>query len=253
MKRFLFLALPVVILLLLAAGLLAAGCGGGGTSTTTSVSVGPTTSSTETTSSSTASSESSTTQPSSGTSSSAAGLTTQITVDLAGQDEVPPNDSQATGVLTLSIVMGGAGGAGGAGGFTINYKLEVTNISDATAAHIHLGAKGQNGQVIVPLFTGPPKSGSFTGVLAEGALTEKDLTGPMAGKSFTDLAGAVLAGQTYVNVHTTKLPNGEIRGQIVLPTGGEGGSSTTSPAGGATTATTGAAGTGTVTTSSSGY
>jgi hypothetical protein len=253
-KRFLFLAFPVTILMILAAGVLAAGCGGGGTTTTSSVTVGSTISGGGTATPSTVSSESSATQPSSTTSSSAGagGLTTQITINLTGRDEVPPNDSQATGVFTLSIVMGGAGGttgssaaAGGAGDFTINYKLEVTNITDATAAHIHLGAKGQNGPVIVPLFTGPPKAGSFTGVLAEGTLTEKDLTGPMAGKSFTDLAGAVLAGQTYVNVHTTKLANGEIRGQIMLPTGATGGGSTTSIV---TTASTGI-----VTTSSGSY
>jgi hypothetical protein len=252
-KKLLFLALPVAVVLLLATALLAAGCGGS-TTTTTSATVAPTTSSSQSTSS-TATSESST------TSSSAAGLSTQITVNLTGQGEVPPTNSQATGVLTLSIQMGAGGGttgttaagstnssAGGssAGGpaITIAYKLEVTNITDATAAHIHLGAAGQNGPVIVPLFTGPQKSGSFTGVLAQGTITEKDLTGPMAGKSFTDLAGAVLAGQTYANVHTVANPNGEIRGQIVLSAGGAGSSTTTPAAGGAAagTSTTGSAG-----------
>jgi hypothetical protein len=69
---------------------------------------------------------------------------------------------------------------------------------------------------VIPLFTGPAKSGSFTGVLAKGSLLEKDLTGPLAGKTFADVTAAVLGGQTYVNVHTKANPNGEIRGQIVV-------------------------------------
>ena len=125
----------------------------------------------------------------------------------------------------------------------------MTNIVDVTAAHIHLGASGTNGPVIVPLFTGPQKSGSFTGTLAKAAITEADLTGPMKGKTFADLAAAVLSGQTYVNVHTAANPNGEIRGQIIVP-GAAGGATPTTAGGGATTTTAGAV---TTTTAGSGY
>lgn len=124
-------------------------------------------------------------------------------------------------------------------GFNISYDLDVANIVDVTAAHLHLGAKGANGPVIVPLFTGPQKTGSFTRVLAKGTITQADLTGPMAGKTFADLAAAVLAGQTYVNVHTVKSPNGQIRGQIIIPAVGgtaataSGGATTTAAASGA--------------------
>ena len=96
---------------------------------------------------------------------------------------------------------------------------------------------GANGDVIVPLFMGPQKSGSFTGVLAKGAITEADLTGPMQGKTFADLAAAVMSGQTYVNVHTAANKGGEIRGQIILP--GAGTAATTATAGATTTTTAG--------------
>jgi hypothetical protein len=137
---------------------------------------------------------------------------------------VPPVNTQASGTAIIML-------EASPNGYNISFELDVTNIVDVTAAHIHLGAADANGDVIVPLFTGPTKSGSFTGVLAKGTITEADLTGPMKGKTFADLAAAVLGGQTYVNVHTVANPTGEIRGQIVIP--GAGGGTATTAAGGA--------------------
>jgi hypothetical protein len=67
--------------------------------------------------------------------------------------------------------------------------------------------------------------GRLSGVLARDTLTEDDLSGPLAGQAFTALVDAILAGNTYVNVHTDDaiapggtgrgdLPVGEVRGQI---------------------------------------
>ncbi|MGZ5511593.1 MAG: CHRD domain-containing protein, partial [Nitrososphaeraceae archaeon] len=42
------------------------------------------------------------------------------------------------------------------------------------------------------------------------------LEGPMKGKQLSDLATTMSNGSTYVNVHTEKYPNGEIRGQIMM-------------------------------------
>ena len=66
----------------------------------------------------------------------------------------------------------------------------------ASAAHIHLGRPGKAGPVAVPL-CGPCRSG------AKGRAT---LTAAQV--------KAVLGGGTYVNVHTAKNPNGEIRGPL---------------------------------------
>jgi hypothetical protein len=249
-KKVLVLMVPLV--LLVALSLVVAGWGSSTTSTTGSTTV--TSGSTATGGSSTTASSTATTGGSTG------GIPNAITVQMTGDEEVPAVQTAATGTFTLTLSMGGAGGSassastastsGGGGlippGLTVSFKLEVNNITDANAAHIHLGAKGQNGPVIYPLFTGPQKNGSFSGVLAEGALTEANLTGPYQGKSFADLVGAVLAGQCYVNVHTAANPNGEIRGQILIT--GLGGSSTTAAGGaGASTPTT------TTGTSSGGY
>jgi hypothetical protein len=152
----------------------------------------------------------------------------KIEVALSGDQSVPAVQTSASGTAIIMI-------EGGPSGFNISFEIDVTNIVDASAAHIHLGAPGVAGEVIVPLFTGPPKSGSFTGVLAKGTITEADLTGSMKGKTFADLAAAVLSGQTYVNVHTAANKGGEIRGQIIVP--GAGGAATTTTAGAATTTT----------------
>ena len=68
----------------------------------------------------------------------------------------------------------------------------------ATAAHIHEGATGSNGPVIVP-FT---KTGDNT------------FEAP-AGAKFTDAqCASYKAGRTYVNVHSAAHPGGEIRAQL---------------------------------------
>jgi hypothetical protein len=82
-------------------------------------------------------------------------------------------------------------------GTTLKWTLTFAHLSgSATASHIHGGVRGKSGAVLVPL-CGPcssPASGSAT-------------------VTATQLAGMV-AGKDYVNVHTAKNPNGEIRGQI---------------------------------------
>jgi hypothetical protein len=149
---------------------------------------------------------------------------------LSAAEEVPSNASPATGqaVYTLS-----------ADGLTLHYKLTVTNITNPFMAHIHTGAKGVNGPVVLPLFNGPAASGVKNGTLIEGDATAAQLTGPMAGKTMADLLAEMDAGNTYSNIHTNDgkdpagtgpgdLAAGEIRGQNVvtmpgLPSTGGGG------------------------------
>ena len=82
-------------------------------------------------------------------------------------------------------------------GTTLTWKLTFGHLSGpATAAHIHSGVKGKSGPVLIPL-CGPctsPATGTATVTSAQ----------------VTDMA----AGKDYVNVHTNKNGNGEIRGQI---------------------------------------
>jgi len=135
---------------------------------------------------------------------------------LSGDQEVPARDTEATGVAKFKVREDGT---------ALLFKVNVADIENAFAAHIHCAAVGVNGPVGVTLFGGPVGGGAVMGTLAEGTIT-----GPDPGNTcgWTDLAAVLAAmdsGDTYVNVHTNDgvppantgpgdFPGGEIRGQI---------------------------------------
>jgi hypothetical protein len=119
---------------------------------------------------------------------------------LSGQEEVPPTNSQATGMADFTIT-----------GENAEYSVNASNIQGVTAGHIHSGGQGENGPIVVTLF----KNDSPTNEVSEtGSITVDKLEGPLAGKQLTDLVTAMRNGEIYVNIHTEQNPNGEIRGQI---------------------------------------
>jgi hypothetical protein len=83
-------------------------------------------------------------------------------------------------------------------GTTLKWTLTYKNLTGpANAAHIHLGAKGKNGMALVALCA-PCKS-------------------PVSGTANSvtdDEAALMMKGGAYVNVHTDKNAEGEIRGSI---------------------------------------
>jgi hypothetical protein len=110
--------------------------------------------------------------------------------ELKGASEVPPVTSKGTGNITVTYDTGTK---------TASWKGTVSGLSgNATAAHFHGPAEpGKNAGVMIPA------PGVTTGAF-EG-------TAPL-----TDVqARALIAGQTYFNVHTAAHPNGEVRGQVV--------------------------------------
>ena len=102
---------------------------------------------------------------------------------------------------------------------TIKYKVQVNSTGgfNASAAHIHMGKEGENGQVVIDLLNTPTSKDKVTtyGIIFRGNLTDSGLKGPMQGKTLGDLAAAMDSGDVYVNVHTPEHPDGEVRGQIV--------------------------------------
>ncbi len=124
---------------------------------------------------------------------------------ISGRTEVPKIKTEATGMVTFEPAMDGK---------ELKYKLTVKDIENVTAAHVHLGKMGKSGPPVAGLFSGPEKTGKFSGTLAEGTITEKDLVGPLSGKTIKDLIKDIRRGELYVNVHTEKYPDGEIRGQL---------------------------------------
>jgi hypothetical protein len=123
-----------------------------------------------------------------------------VIVNLTGNEEVPPVQTEATGVAEFTPM----------GMDSIGYSINATNIEGVTAGHIHQGAKGENGPVVVTLFK---YDTPMNEVSENGTITADKLEGPMAGKQVSDLAAAGANGTLYVNIHTEMNPNGEIRGQ----------------------------------------
>ncbi|MGH9173397.1 MAG: CHRD domain-containing protein, partial [Vicinamibacterales bacterium] len=117
---------------------------------------------------------------------------------LHGGNENPVVDTEASGYLITESDAAGV----------LTYTLIVAQIDNATAAHLHLGALGENGDVIATLFT---KSATTPG-LENGILAEGQITPDMS--NYGLVVYALLTGNAYVNVHSTIEPDGEIRGQL---------------------------------------
>lgn len=131
----------------------------------------------------------------------ASGQTAQYSAQLTGANEAPATNSTATGTFTATLNEGAK---------TLQWSLNVPAITGATAAHIHAGAAGVNGGVVVTLFgpASPAGSISTTGTAGPG-----DLAGPLAG-NWDGFVAALKSGGLYINVHTSANPNGEIRAQV---------------------------------------
>ncbi len=128
------------------------------------------------------------------------------TATLSGGAEVPPVSTTATGTATFVLSPDGT---------TIRYLVQYSGLSGPLAgSHIHLGASGSNGGVMLPLAAGPsPMVGMLTAsnVVATGGVT-----------SFAGAVDAIRAGNAYVNLHTAANPAGELRGQISMAMGAQG-------------------------------
>jgi CHRD domain len=109
-----------------------------------------------------------------------------ISVKLSGAEEVPPVSTPGSGSGSFRVAEDG----------TITGSVTTKDVQ-GTMAHIHRGAKGQNGPIIVPL----DKNGDTYTVPAGRKLTKEQLE---------DLK----KGNLYVNVHTNANKGGEVRGQL---------------------------------------
>lgn len=146
-------------------------------------------------------------------------------VTLVGFQEVPAVSTTGMGQLDLRISDEPQ---------MIEFTLTYDNLEGAApfvtngvvlASHIHLGARATNGGVSVFFCGGGGKPACPTPagapVTITGVITPDNIVGPAvqginAGEptAFEELVRAIRAGFTYANLHTTRWPGGEIRGQI---------------------------------------
>jgi CHRD domain-containing protein len=123
-------------------------------------------------------------------------LVMPVTASLTGAQEIPPVATAGTGSAVLSVNF-----ATGALSGTVSF---AGLSSAAVAAHIHEGAAGVNGLIIIPLTGGIGLTNGIWTVLADTVLTAAQLA-------------ELQAGGLYVQIHTVMFPAGEIRGQLVIP------------------------------------
>jgi len=156
----------------------------------------------------------------------AAAATRNFRTHLSGDNEVPPS-----GVVIATLAQGQAIFNLSPDGQEMHYKLIVANINNVFMAHIHRGAPGTNGPVVVWLYPGtapvpgPTGQGRVNGVLVEGKFTAANLIATTGITTLKQLLDEIEKGDAYVNVHTNDgvaptntgpgdYPGGEIRGHI---------------------------------------
>jgi hypothetical protein len=151
---------------------------------------------------------------------------TVLTANLTGALEIPSVPSNGTGNAVITLEPNDM------------MRVQVTFsglTSGTTASHIHccLAAPFQNDNVMVatttPTFTGFPSgvtsgtydhtfdltlASSYNPLFISSAMFNP--SGTVQGAE-TALVTALLNGETYLNIHTSNFPNGEIRGLLAVP------------------------------------
>lgn len=119
--------------------------------------------------------------------------TVNFTATLNGASEVPADTSKATGTGTFKYDKST---------YMLSGTVTFSGLT-ATASHIHKGAVGVSGQVVIPLDVTPPVTSPIT--LAPTLLDSIQ-------------RADLMNGLYYVNIHSEAFPGGEIRGQLVKKT-----------------------------------
>jgi hypothetical protein len=132
---------------------------------------------------------------------------------LSGAEENPPVTTETSGKAEIVFNADETKG---------DYELKVRKGVRVTQSHIHCAPKGVNGPVVVFLAGFHNRGWDVDGTWVENAsFTDANVMPPAPGSTcphvinnLRDLAVAIRAGNTYVNVHSVANPGGEVRGQL---------------------------------------
>ena len=145
----------------------------------------------------------------------------QIRETLTGYEEVPAISTPGNGIFTAHVNKGDS---------SVSYQLTFGGTeTDVTQSHIHFEQRSNNGPIVVFLCSNlgngpagtqlcPAQGGTISGTFDADDVLTAGTSGIAAGE-FDEFLAAMRAGATYVNVHTTGRPGGEIRSQIDLDPG----------------------------------
>lgn len=120
----------------------------------------------------------------------------------SGENEVPAGSGEAGATVTGSFQLTPAG--------ALTYTVRVAGNGEQVAAgHIHRGATGVNGDVVVPLDASAINAGASATTQLDAALAAEIIANP---------------GDFYLNVHSASFSGGLARGQLVTGAGAAPGS-----------------------------
>jgi hypothetical protein len=120
----------------------------------------------------------------------------KLEANLSGHNESPMADPDGSGTANLRLDRAKK---------RVCFTLRVKKIGGTVAAaHIHKGAAGVNGDIVVPLIEGAKTGSKFTGCVKN---VKKSLISAITKHP----------RRYYVNVHTGDFPAGAIRGQLHKP------------------------------------
>ena len=158
--------------------------------------------------------------------------------DLAGEAEVPPLFSESYG---SALITGNDS--------SLKYQINVTSLDKVTSVSLYKGDSSENGQLLVSLLNSTKPSGLIDGKLVEGTINSSNILAPLANLTtnaafnlpssgnMTNMTSTVPASgnmtaasppvsklealidlmnqnMTYINIHTSKFPDGELRGSL---------------------------------------
>ena len=134
--------------------------------------------------------------------------TVTMTATMNGGEEVPPVLTGAVATIVVSVDQTAK---------ELAVDLRIFNLpTSSTAGHIHIGPRGVAGPVVIDFPIPPGRTGDFQLNFRVGAAQFRSR--PEIGiVTIDDAIQAIVAGNSYANIHTTANPAGEIRGQLTIP------------------------------------
>jgi len=150
----------------------------------------------------------------------AQGAIIEFDVTLTGAAETPPTPSLGTGNAVIFLDTTGR---------TLQISMTFSGLlAPTTASHIHCCAAPTTTALVatqVPTFVGFPlgvTSGSYSNLFDMTLLSSYNpafvtANGGTVDSAFAALVAGMLGGLSYLNIHSTQFPTGEIRGTLRVP------------------------------------
>jgi hypothetical protein len=137
----------------------------------------------------------------SGTANAEGGGGTDLRARMSGDQEVPPADPDGEGRGRFQFTVGDD---------ELCFRVRFDDVGTPNRGHIHIGAAGVNGGIVVPLF----ELAALPADERNDALERGELSGCVPADPAVLEQIAADPGGYYCNLHNSRFPAGAIRGQL---------------------------------------